>query len=80
MTEAHGRRATLRVASVQREGDVVWVTLQAPGIRSLAGLRLTNAVLFERYDDQVNIVQTQDGTRRQTLLFTRRDAGVPKTL
>ena len=80
LSDSHGRQATLRVASVQHEGDVVRVTLRAPGIHSLAGLRLTNTVLFERYDDQVNIVQTQDGTRRQTLLFTPRDGRVPKPL
>jgi hypothetical protein len=75
-----GRAATLRVTSVRHEGDVVWVTLRAVGVRSVAGARLTNTVLFERYDDQVNIVQTDDGARRRTVLFTTRDGRASKPL
>lgn len=73
LTDASGRLARLVVAGLRREGDVVWVTLRAAGVRSLAGTRLTNTVLFERFDDQVNVVQTSARGRRQTLLFTRRD-------
>ena len=80
LTGPGGRAVTLRVTSVRHEGDVVWVTLRAAGVRTLAGVRLTNRVLFERYDDQVNIVQTRDGPRRRTLLFTSRDGATPKPL
>ena len=80
LTDTSGRGATLTLTTVRREGEVVWVTLRARGIRSLAGVRLTNTVLFERYDDQVNIVQASVAGRRQTLLFTARDGRAPKTL
>ena len=80
LTVPGGRAAPLRVTSVRQEGDVVWVTLRAVGVRSLAGARLTNTVLFERYDDQVNIVQTDDGARRRTVLFTTRDGRASKAL
>jgi hypothetical protein len=80
LTDASGRATRLLTTGVRREGDVVWVTLRAPGLRSLADARLTNSVLFERYDDQVNIVQTSAGARRRTLLFTKRDGRAAKPL
>jgi hypothetical protein len=70
LTDAGGRRVPLQVAAMRRTDDLVWITLRAPTLRSVAGARLTNRVLFERWDDQVNIVQTAIGARRQTLLFT----------
>lgn len=80
LTDAAGRRVPLQVAGVRRTDDLVWITLRAPMLRSVAGVRLTNRVLFERWDDQVNIVQTAIGTRRQTLLFTKRDGGTAKAI
>ena len=81
LTDAAGHRVALVVSNVRRTGDLIWITLRAPGAgRSLAGARLTNRVLFDRWDDQVNIVQTSVGTRRQTLLFTKREANTPKAI
>ena len=80
LTDAVGRRVPLEVAGMHRTDDLVWITLRAPALRSIAGARLTNRVLFERWDDQVNIVQTAVGARRQTLLFTKRDGGTAKAI
>lgn len=80
LVDAAGRRAPLVVAGIRRTGDLVWVTLRAPTLRSVAGARLTNRVLFDRYDDQVNIVQTSIAGRRQTLLFTKGDGLAAKAI
>ena len=80
LVDADGRRATLVVESIRRTGDLVWVTLRAPALRHIAGARLTNRVLFDRYDDQVNIVQTSIAGRRQTLLFTKNEGLAAKTI
>jgi hypothetical protein len=80
LTDAAGRRVPLQVTGMRRADDLVWITLRAPTLRSVAGARLTNRVLFERWDDQVNIVQTAIGARRQTLLFTKRDGGTAKAI
>jgi hypothetical protein len=79
VTDASGRRIALTATRVRRTGDLVWITLSAPVARGSA-VRLTNSVLFERYDDQVNIVQASIDGRRQTLLFTKRDGGTAKAL
>jgi len=80
LTDASGHRARLQVTNVRRTDDLVWVTLRAPGVRTVTGARLTNRVLFDRWDDQVNIVQTTVGSRRQTLLFTKRDGNAAKSI
>jgi hypothetical protein len=79
LTDAVGHRIALTTTNVRRAGDLVWITLSAPVARG-TGFRLTNSVLFERYDDQVNIVQAAIDGRRQTLLFTKRDGGNAKAL
>ena len=80
LTDAAGHRAALVVTNVRRTDDLLWITLRAPTMRSVAGARLTNRVLFDRWDDQVNIVQTTVGSRRQTLLFTKREGNAAKAI
>jgi hypothetical protein len=80
LEDGAGRRLPMRVAGTRRANELVWVTLRAPATSRASGMRLTNRVLFERFDDQVNIVQTSVGGRRQTLLFTRREGATAKPL
>ena len=80
VSDAAGRRVALAVVGTRRSGDLLWVTLRAPVAGGAAGVHLTNRVLFERYDDQVNIVQTSIAGRRQTLLFTKRDGAAAKAI
>jgi hypothetical protein len=78
VADGAGRHLAWRLSGVRRAGELVWVTLRVPGAGRVGGLRLTNRVLFERYDDQVNIVQAMVAGRRHTVLFTRRDGPVAK--
>ena len=80
LTDGGGRRVTLAVTNVRRTDDLLWITLRAPALARVAEARLTNRVLFERWDDQVNIVQASVGARRQTLLFTKREGSVAKAI
>jgi hypothetical protein len=75
-----GRRLPLQIAGIRRTNDLVWVTLRASSGRAARGMRLTNRVLFERFEDQVNIVQATIGGRRHTVLFTRREGAAAKTI
>ena len=79
LSDRSGRRIALAVTNIRRTDDLVWVTLRTASA-SASGVRLTNRVLFERWDDQVNIVQSSLGGRQQTLLFTRSEANVAKAL
>ena len=69
--DSAGAPLPLRWYGVRRAGDVLWVTVRAKAPRDAHAIRVRNAMLFERYDDQVNIVQaTLAGTRASTL-FTK---------
>lgn len=80
LTDVAGRRVPLLITGVRKTDDLVWVTLRAPAMRPATGARLTMRVLFDRWDDQVNIVQSNVDTRRQTLLFTKRDGSAAKPI
>lgn len=79
LLDAGGRVTSLEWGGARREGETILLTLFAPGVRSLSGLRIANSLMFELFDDQINIVRTVSGERR-TLLFTKRDAGRVKAL
>ena len=71
--------ASLHVARcvTERTADVTWIRLAIPAERPV-GLRFCNAFLFERFADQVNIVQADLAGVIRTILFTTGDG--PKLL
>ena len=50
-------------------GDALLICLEAPG--ELRRLQVRNRIMFEKFDDQLNIVRVT-GKRAQTFLLTRR--------
>jgi hypothetical protein len=71
--DAAGRPAPLTLSGVRRTGDLMWVTVKLPSVRSLRGVKMATTLLFEIFDDQVNIVQATSAGRRQSMLFTAGD-------
>lgn len=71
-----GKRVPLAWCGVRREGDLSWICLRGRS-SGAKDLRLTNRVLVERFDDQVNIVQVEVDGRRTSYLFTARDGARP---
>ena len=69
-----GRPVALTWCGVRRSDDLLWLCVRAPAPRGPAGLRVSVRVLFERYRDQVNIVQAAYDGRRESMLFTPGDA------
>ncbi len=78
VTDANGRPIAMRWDRARRAGDLWWIYLEAQTRGGPRGLRVENALLFDRFDDQVNIVQAQYEGRRVSLLCTRGDG--PKSL
>lgn len=71
--DASGRRAPLVWGGLRRTGDLVWVTMRVPSVHALRGVKLASTLLFETFDDQVNIVQTTYDGHRHSMLFTAGD-------
>ena len=67
----------LRWCGMRRDGEALFLCLRATDQPSPAGARMRNALLSERFADQVNIVQASYGGARRTLLFTPRDGMKP---
>lgn len=80
LVDAGGRRVALAWVGARYEGEMIWITLRAPPISSLGTVAIANALMFEMFDDQVNIVRLLFGDRRGSLLFTTRDKGRVKPL
>ncbi len=80
LLDAAGRRAVLVWGGARPDGEALQLTVHVPGVRSLEGVRVANALLVELFDDQVNLVRAVAGDRQRTLLFTARDAGRVKAL
>ncbi len=73
LADQAGRPLATAWCGLRRTGDLLWLCLQAPAPQGLRGLRVRVALLFERYSDQINIVQATYAGRRAALLFTRGD-------
>ncbi len=71
-----GHPLPVETCGERRAGDLIWLCLhlRLPAGTTPSGLRLRNRLLFERFGDQVNIVQTAYGGRTETMVFTRGDA------
>jgi uncharacterized protein DUF6702 len=71
--DSDGRTVPLVWAGSRRTGDLMWITMRAPGVRSLKGVRVVYSTLFDAFPDQVNILQANENGRRHTVLFTASD-------
>jgi hypothetical protein len=72
-----GSQVLLQWDGAELVGDVLRVRLRAAAPQGLAGVRLTNSVLCERFEDQVNVVRATYDGRAATLIFTRGDPAKP---
>lgn len=58
---------------VKREAEVLLICLRGGNVRALGGVAVRNTLMSDVFSDQVNMVQTSIGGRRQLLLFSRND-------
>lgn len=79
LTDRTGRPFSIEWKASERAGAVLMLQLRAKVSGGLAGASVTNALLCDRFDDQVNIVRASYGGRTATLLFTPGDGakGLP---
>lgn len=71
LTDREGRRLPLKWCGERRAGEVLFVCVTAAAPRGLRGMAVRNALMFDLFSDQVNIVQVVEPRRKQSLLFTR---------
>ena len=71
LADRTGRPVRLTWTAAEPAGDVILFRLRGEVPGGLAGARVTNLVLCERFEDQVNVVRAEYAGRTTTLLFTR---------
>jgi hypothetical protein len=71
LADRTGRPVRLTWTGAERAGEVILLRLRGEVAGGLAGARVTNLVLCERFEDQVNVVRAEYAGRTTTLLFTR---------
>lgn len=71
LADRTGRPVRLTWTGAEPAGDVILLRLRGEVAGGLAGARVTNLVLCERFEDQVNVVRAEYAGRTTTLLFTR---------
>jgi hypothetical protein len=72
-TDASGRAVPLAWCGSRRAGDVLWLCVRGASAAPPSALELSDQMLCELFDDQINIVQTVAGARRANMLFTKGD-------
>ncbi len=73
LSDAAGRAVPLAWCGSRRSGDVLWLCVAAANAPAPGALRLSDQILCELFDDQINIVQATAGQRRASMLFTKGD-------
>ena len=71
--DAGGRVVPLAWCGSRRSGDVLWLCVRASSTAPPNTLKLSDQMLCELFDDQINIVQTVAGAKRASMLFTKGD-------
>lgn len=69
----NGKRVPLQWCGEKKTGDVLWICLRGSAPAGLRGGSVTNTLMFDLFEDQINIVQATYDGRKQSLLFTRGD-------
>ncbi len=73
LRDSDGGVVALRPVGMRREGDVFWICLRGSAPAGIAGGAVRNSLLFDLYDDQVNLLRASYAGRTESLLFTRRE-------
>ena len=75
--DRRGQPIPLRWVEARRTDEVIWIRMRGTSPAGLRGATVRNELVFDLFDDQVNIVKARYRGEQHTLLFTR-DARVRK--
>jgi hypothetical protein len=73
VSDASGRAVPLAWCGSRRAEDVLWLCVRASNVAAPSALKLSDQMLCELFDDQINIVQATAGAKHASMLFTKGD-------
>jgi hypothetical protein len=78
IVDRSGEAVQLEWAGSEVAGDVLTIRMRGRVAGGLSGAKVSNRILTDRFEDQVNVVRAAYDRRAATLIFTRGDG--PKAL
>ena len=73
LTETSGKPIAMAFCGAKRVGDLMWLCFSAVDPSGGKGIRIASRVLFDQFDDQINVVKANYAGRTSSLLFTPGD-------
>ena len=73
LTDAAGRAVPLTWCGSRRANDLLWLCVRATNAPVPTALKLSDQMLCELFDDQINIIQSVAGEKHASMLFTKGD-------
>jgi len=70
LVDRTGRRIAMTSCGGKRVGDLMWLCFRGQTSSSASGSSVSSKILFDKYRDQINIVQATYDGRKANLLFT----------
>ena len=70
LKDALGKRVAMTSCGGKRVGDLMWLCFRGRMSPPLKGSTVSSSILFDKYSDQINIVQATYDGRKANLLFT----------
>lgn len=67
--EINGRRVNAAFLGKEVDSDAIWCYLEVENIPVLETMTMTNTLLLETFEDQVNLVHVNAGGQKKSLLF-----------
>lgn len=72
-SDASGHAVPLTWCGSRRANDLLWLCVRAANTSPPSALKLSDQMLCELFDDQINIVQSAAGEKHSSMLFTKGD-------
>ncbi len=66
------KKAELSFLGAESEDDVMYCYIELPGVRKVSSIYVTNKVLMEKFDDQMNMVHFYSGDKSASMRFSRK--------
>jgi hypothetical protein len=73
LSDATGHDVPLAWCGSRRANDLLWLCVRAANASAPEVLKLSDQMLCELFDDQINIVQSAAGEKHASMLFTKGD-------
>jgi hypothetical protein len=73
LSDATGHALPLTWCGSRRANDLLWLCVRATNASAPEVLELSDQMLCELFDDQINIVQSAAGEKHASMLFTKGD-------